>query len=75
MTVFYSPYQIMAQKFSKNQDNLFTVIFIYCINCRIVGKVVMLNLRAEFWVNGQLASISAYILLIPQFLYRQVIFY
>ena len=44
----------MAQKFSKNQDNLFTVIFIYRINCRIVGKVVMLNLRVEFWVNGQL---------------------
>ena len=76
MTVFCYLYQMMSQKFSKNQDNFFKAIFIYCINCRIVGEVVLLkSKRAGFWANGQFTPRSAYILLIPQVLYRQVIFY
>ena len=76
MTVFCYLDQMMSQKFSKNQDNFCKAIFIYCINCRIVGKVVLLkSKRAGFWANGQFTPRSAYILLIPQVLYRQVIFY
>ena len=76
MTVFCYSYQMMSPKFSRNRDDFFTAIFIYCINCRIVGVVVLLKSKRDgFWTNGQFAPISAYILIIPQFLYRQVIFY
>ena len=56
---------MMSQKFSKNQDNFFIVIFIYYINYRIVGEVVLLkSKRDKFWINSQFAPILAYILLI-----------
>lgn len=53
-------------KILKILDSFFMVTLIYCINCRLVVEAVFLkSQRAEFWVNG----------LIPQFFYRQGIFY
>ncbi len=41
-----------------------------CINCRIVGEVVLLKSKRDgFWTNGQFTPISAYFLIIPQFLH------
>ena len=74
MTVFCYSYQMISQKFSKNQDNFLTAIFIYSINYRIVGEVVLLKSKRDgFLTNGSFAPISAYILVILQFLYRKVI--
>ena len=55
--------RFVSQKFSKNQNNFFTAIFIYGIDCRIVGEVVLLKSKRDgFWTNGQFAPIS---LIIP----------
>ena len=64
---------MISQKIPRYQDNFFTAIFIYSINYRIVGEVVLKSKRDGFWTNGSFAPISAYILIILQFLYRQVI--
>lgn len=56
---------MVLQNFLKNWDNFFILIFIYCINYKIIEKVVLLKFKSdEFWINGLFAFLLAYILII-----------
>lgn len=56
---------MVLQNFLKNWDNFFILIFIYCINYKIIEKVVLLKFKSdEFWINDLFALLLAYILII-----------
>lgn len=46
------PYLVMAQKSSRIQDDIFMAVFIYSIDFRIVGEVVLKSQRAGIWSNS-----------------------